>query len=107
MIEIRSGPENDHSFRLLSSNGQILLESVQFSGRRAMKATIAELKVLVAQPTVFERRTNYNGEFLFLLKDGNGNVIGNSMSYSSEAGMENGIENLRSGISKLPNDLHL
>ena len=72
-----------------------------------MEAIIAQLKELATQPSSFERTTDYNGKFLFLFKDGHGKTIGYSMYYSSEVGMENGIENLKNGISQLPNDLHL
>lgn len=106
MIEIKQGSKSDYTFNILSDNGQVLLKSIPFSGNPAMETIILELKMLMAQPAVFERRTNYNGQFLFLLKDGKGKTIGNSMFYSSEAGMENGIENLKSSISQLPNALH-
>jgi len=48
--------------------------------------------------TRFERTTNHGGDFQFRLKNINGELIGNSLSYSSEAGMENGIKNLRQSI---------
>lgn len=108
MIVIKQDPDNNNfTFNLLSNSGQPLLRSVPFWDRSAMEAIIAQLRVLATQPSAFERTTDYNGKFLFVLRDGNGKVIGNSMPYSSEAGMENGIENLKTGISQLPHDPRL
>ncbi len=65
------------------------------------------LKVFIGQSSVFERKTDYNGKFLFILKNSEGKVLGNSMLYNSEAGMENGIKNLKTSISLLPDAIGL
>lgn len=103
MIAIRQDLESGNfTFDLLSDSGQTLLKSVPFSERPSIVAILAQLKILAAQPSSFERTTDYNGKFLFVLRDTAGNIIANSMPYSSEAGMENGMENLRARISQLP-----
>ncbi|HLT51281.1 MAG TPA: YegP family protein [Arenibacter sp.] len=107
MIETRLDPEKNFTFNILSNNGQTLLKSIPFSERPSLEAISAQLKELATQPSSFERTTDYNGKFLFLLKDGLGKTIGYSMYYSSEAGMENGIENLKIAISHLPDDGYL
>lgn len=43
----------------------------------------------------FERKTAANGKFHFNLKAGNGQIIGSSQMYASEAGMENGIDSVK------------
>jgi len=54
---------------------------------------------LLKENSNFERKTNHKGEFQFSLKDSDGKIIGHSQNYNSEAGMENGIKNLRSTIN--------
>ncbi len=49
-------------------------------------------------PGKFERKTNHSGAFMFSLKDENGKIVGYSQCYNSEAGMENGIKNLKNKI---------
>ena len=51
----------------------------------------------------FERKTNHSGQFLFNLKDNDGNLIGQSQFYDSEMGMENGIKNLQNRLEELKN----
>jgi uncharacterized protein len=49
----------------------------------------------------YERKQSINNKPYFVLKAANGQVIGNSEMYESEAGMENGIESVKwNGISK-------
>lgn len=108
MITTRQDPETGgFIFNIMSDSGQTLLRSVPFSDRSSMDAILAQLRELAKQPSAFERTTNYNGKFLFVFKDEKGMAIGNSLPYSSEAGMENGIENLKAGIFQLSNDAHL
>ncbi|WP_411030909.1 YegP family protein [Spongiimicrobium sp. 3-5] len=107
MIQIKKEKTNSFSFSLKTEGGITLLKSVEFHSEEAIKKTITSLYPLVKNNNAFERRTNSSGEFLFNLKDGNGRIIGNSQLYNSEAGMENGIKNLRNRITSLPPNLDL
>ena len=103
MIEIAKGKNNTYHFKLKTSDGNTLLNSIDFDSREEIKRTIDNLNPLLQRHSSFERRTDHDGKFLFELKDLNGNLIGNSQCYSSEAGMENGIKNLKNRISYLSN----
>lgn len=107
MIEITKNEDNTCSFHLKTDKGITLLNSVSFPNEKEITETIAQLGFLVKHHTVFERRTNHTGKFHFNLKDRNGNIIGNSETYSSEAGMENGIKNLKNRIASLSQAGHL
>ena len=107
MLKINQESDKLFTFSLQSESGQTILNSVAYSSRTAMDHTISNLKNLNSQSTVFERKTNYDGKFLFILKDKDGNIIGTSQLYSSEAGMENGIKNLKTSISLLPDAIGL
>ncbi len=76
------------------------MKSVKFNSEAELKTTVDYL-VSSNHRTRFERTTNHGGDFLFSLKNKNGELIGKSLSYTSEAGMENGIKNLRNSIIDL------
>ncbi|MGI9546944.1 MAG: DUF1508 domain-containing protein [Flavobacteriaceae bacterium] len=101
MIEIIKGENNTFQFSLKTADGQTLLESIDFESREEIEQTIGQLTSLTPSQIPFERKTNYSGNFLFNLKDQSGRIIGKSMLYNSEAGMENGITNLKNRITSL------
>ncbi len=101
MIEIQKGDNNTFQFQLKTADGQTLLESVDFQSKEEVEKTVKQLQPLALSQNTIERKTNYNGNFLFNLKDDKGNIIGNSLLYDSEAGMENGISNMKRRIAAL------
>ncbi|MGB5820023.1 MAG: YegP family protein [Saonia sp.] len=103
MIEIKKGADNTYRFSLKTNGGNTLLQSVDFRDEKDVKKTIGNLRPLIENHSVFERKTDHNGNFLFNLKDDKGKIIGNSQLYGSEAGMENGIKNLKNCITTLTN----
>ncbi len=102
MIEIFKEMDNTYRFQLKSANGQGIFSSVPFANEEEIARVIAELRPLVHKTAVFERKTDYEGKFLFNLKSSSGDTIGNSRLFDSEAGMENGIKNLKKQITALP-----
>ena len=103
MIEIKKANNDTYLFYLKTSDGQTLLESISFESKDEIETTVSELSPLADSHGTIERKTNYKGDFLFNLKDKSGRIIGNSQLYSSEAGMENGIRNLKRRIASLTN----
>ena len=103
MIEIKKANNDTYLFYLKTSDGQTLLESISYQSKEEIEATVSQLSPLAQSHGTIERKTNYKGEFLFNLKDKSGKIIGNSRLYSSEAGMENGIRNLKNRIATMTN----
>ena len=101
MIEIKKGKNNTFQFKLKTLDGNTLLNSVDFESEEEVQRTVKNLNPLLERQSVFERRTDHEGNFLFNLKDQNGKVIGKSQRYGSEAGMENGIKNLKNRIANI------
>ena len=101
MIEIKKGDNNTFHFQLKSAEGQTLLKSIDFESQEDIKSTVEQLTPLAHSHGTIERRTNYDGNFLFDLKDKDGKVIGKSLLYDSEAGMENGITRFRDRMATL------
>ncbi len=101
MIEVVKETDNTYRFLLKSANGQAVFSSVPFANEEEITSVISELQPLIRKAGVFERKTDYEGKFLFNLKNSNGAAIGNSRLFDSEAGMENGIKNLKKQITEL------
>jgi len=101
MIKINKQENNTYNFSLNTTSGNALLYSVGFSSKEEIKNVVRGLNMLDKLHYKFERKTDHNGNFFFNLKDKKGQLIGNSQLYGSEAGMENGIKNLKKRIATL------
>ena len=101
MIEVFQDDNNTHRFQIKSASGGILLQSGPYTDEESLKNTVTEIKRGTANHLLFERHTNHDGKFLFKLKFQNGTLVGTSQLYDSEAGLENGIKNLRTALSTL------
>ena len=101
MIEIKKTKSADFQFIIKSESGKTLLESIPFSDKEALDKTLTVLRKVSSPIILFERKTNFEGKFLFNLKDQKGQTVGSSGLYSSEAGMENGIKNLKANLKDI------
>lgn len=104
MYEIRKEKENTYRFLLKTRQGRTLLNSIDYSSEKEARESLRSLIPATERSMRVERKTNYNGKFLFSLRDKQGKVIGKSGLFSSEAGMENGIKHLLRRIQDLPKD---
>ena len=102
MIEIKKTPTEKFEFFVKSESGKVLLQSVPFTDEESVKETVGILSKTISPVKSFERKTNFNGQFLFELKNHEGKIIGSSGLYRSEAGMENGIKNLNLQLKGQP-----
>jgi uncharacterized protein YegP (UPF0339 family) len=103
MIEIKKRDSGKFSFDLKTQGGHTLLKSVDFTDQREAQNIVKSLNPQAKNSIRFERKTNHDGKFLFNLKNSGGKLIGHSLLYTSEAGMENGITNLENTIISLAN----
>lgn len=95
MFELKKNDKGNYHFNLKAKNGQIILTSEMYNSKSAAENGIASIKRNSSDDGRYERKTAANGKFYFNLKAGNGQVIGKSQMYASEAGMENGIESVK------------
>lgn len=95
MIKIEKRNNGKFQFVLKNASGSALFQSTYFSSQEAVSDSLTQLSL--NQPTYarFERQTDHSGNFLFQLRSLQGARIGKSATYSSEAGMENGIKNFK------------
>lgn len=81
-------------WNLVASNGQVILTSQMYATKPSAKNGIAAVKKNCADDSKFERKTSKKGDPYFVMKSGNGQVIGNSEQYKKKASMENGIKSV-------------
>ncbi|MCX2719464.1 YegP family protein [Lentiprolixibacter aurantiacus] len=104
MYEIRKEKENTYRFLLKTMQGRTLLNSVDYKSEKEARESLRRLIPASERSIRVERKTNYNGKFLFSLRDKQGKIVGKSGLFSSEAGMENGIKHLLKRIQDIPED---
>jgi uncharacterized protein YegP (UPF0339 family) len=84
-----------YRFNLKAANGEIILVSESYESKEGALNGIDSVRKHAASDTHFERKSSKRSEPYFVLKASNGQVIGMSEMYASEAACENGIESVR------------
>jgi len=95
MFELKNKEGSSYHFTLKAKNGQVILSSEMYNSKAAAINGIASVQKNAAEDGRYERKTAKDGRFFFNLKASNGQVIGSSQMYSSESGMENGINSVK------------
>ena len=101
MIEIKKQNDSSYKFHVQTENGQVLMTSRTLISIDEVEALVELMNAENKKGLLYERKTNHEGEFLFNVKDADGQLIGSSQLYNSEAGMENGINNLKIRLAAL------
>lgn len=92
---ISTRKNGEYQFNLKADNGQGILASEGYSNRSGCDNGIESVRKNAPEDGRYDRKTSTNGKFYFNLKAGNGQVIGTSEMYESEAGRDNGIESVK------------
>jgi len=90
-FELKKSKNNKYFFSLLASNGQTILGSEMYEAKASALNGIESVKSNAVDDSRYARLNGKDGSPYFTLKAGNGQVIGNSQMYSSEASRDNGI----------------
>ncbi|MFO0554706.1 MAG: DUF1508 domain-containing protein [Polyangiaceae bacterium] len=91
-FETFKAEDGKYYFQLLASNGERILESQSYSSSSAMKKGITSVKKNGVDDAHFEVTQTDSGEFYFNLVADNGQVIGTSETYASEANADRGVD---------------
>jgi len=78
-------------FRLKAGNGETILQSQGYKDKKGAENGIASISKNGGDEKNFEKKEASNGKFYFVLKAGNGQIIGQSQQYKTESGRDNGI----------------
>lgn len=95
MFELKNKEKSSYHFTLKAKNGQVILSSEVYQSKTAALSGIESVQKNAVEEGRYERKTAKDGKFFFNLKSANGQVIGSSQMYSSESGMENGINSVK------------
>lgn len=94
----------EFQFNLKAGNGQTILSSEGYSSKASCENGIESVKVNSQDDNRFERKTSANNKPYFNLKASNGQIIGNSEMYESQAAMENGIQSVKNNALEAPTE---
>jgi uncharacterized protein YegP (UPF0339 family) len=92
---ITTRKNEEFQFSLKAGNGQIILSSEGYSSKAGCLNGIESVKTNSQDDSRFDRKTSAGGKPFFNLKAGNGQIIGSSELYESEASRDNGIASVK------------
>jgi uncharacterized protein YegP (UPF0339 family) len=98
-FELSKRKDGEFQFNLKAGNGEIILTSEGYTTKTACLNGIESVKRNSTDDKKYEKKVAANGKFFFNLKATNGQVIGSSQMYASEAGRDNGIESVKKNAS--------
>jgi uncharacterized protein YegP (UPF0339 family) len=96
------GRDNQHYFHLLAGNGEKVLGSQGYATAAAAMNAIVAVQNNGVNVASFELRTATNGEFYFVLKAGNGGVIGVSETYVTKSNAERALSTVNKIVTRMP-----
>lgn len=79
-------------FNLVAGNGEIILTSELYKAKASALNGIESVRSNAQREGAFEVKPAAGGTFHFVLKATNGQIVGQSQRYSSEAGAKAGVE---------------
>lgn len=94
-FEINKTTSGEFFFRLKSSNGRIILQSETYKSISGVDTAISSIKINSGDLSKFEKLKSKDSKDYFVLKAGNGEIIGVSETYNSKQGMLKGIDSVQ------------
>ena len=91
MFKITQNKMGEYLFSLYARNGQEILYSEGYTTKAGCENAIESTRRNSLREEAFEKKITSNGEFYFYLKAQNGQIIGTSNYYESEASRDNGV----------------
>ena len=92
---ITTRKNGEFQFNLKAGNGQVILTSEGYTTKQACENGIASVRNNSVVLSRYDRKTATNGKPYFNLKATNGQVIGTSEMYETEAARDKGIESVK------------
>lgn len=91
----KTGTNGQYYFSLKADNGQNILASEGYTSKAGCTNGIESVRTNSQDDGKFEKKLSTNGKHYFNLKALNGQIIGTSQMYESEAGRDNGIASVK------------
>jgi len=93
--ELKTAADGQYMFNLKAANGPVILTSERYKAKDSAFNGIESVRENSPNDDRYERLTSNGGDPYFVLKAANGQTIGRSEMYSSEAARDNGIESVK------------
>lgn len=90
-FKIQKSSNGKYWFNLVAGNGETILTSQMYEAYASAEKGAESVKTNATDSSRYEKKASENGKPYFVLKAANGQVIGNSQMYSSEASRDSGI----------------
>ena len=90
-----AGGGGQYTFNLKAANGEKILTSETYVSKSGATKGIESVRVNAPNDARYERKTSSAREPYFVLKAGNGEILGRSEMYSSTQAMERGIASVK------------
>lgn len=94
-FEIYQDKGGEFRFRLKAGNGQAILASEGYKTKASCKNGVSSVMKNAPTENRYERKQTASGKYMFNLTATNGQVIGSSEMYESEAARDKGIESVK------------
>lgn len=91
MFKIKQNKRGEYFFSLYAGNWQEILYSEGYTTKAGCENAIESTRRNSLREEAFQKKTTSNGKYYFWLKAQNGQIIGTSNYYESEASRDNGI----------------
>lgn len=101
-FEITKRKNGEFQFNLKAGNGEIILTSEGYTTKVNCKSGIESVRKNSQDEKNFDKKTSKDNRFYFNLKAANGQVIGSSEMYNSEAAMNKGIISVMKNAPEAP-----
>lgn len=94
-FHLKTAKDGQLHFNLLAGNGEIILTSELYKAKASALNGIESVRKNALREGAFEVKAAAGGKFHFVLKATNGQVVGQSQLYASEAGAVAGTESVK------------
>lgn len=101
-FELTTRKNGEFQFNLKASNGQVILTSQGYKTKASCLNGIESVRKNSQDPARFEKKVASNGKPFFNLMATNGQVIGSSQMYASDATCQNGINSVMKNAPEAP-----
>ena len=104
-FELSKSSDGQFRFVLKADNAETILNSELYKAKSSAENGIASVQANCSNDDRYERKTASNGKAYFNLKASNGQVIGTSQMYATEASRDEGIASAKvNGVSTTVKD---
>ena len=99
-FELFQGKDKKHYFRLKATNGETILSSQGYKSKASCLNGIESVRKNSNRDGAAETKKAKNGQTYFVIKAGNGQVVGTSERYKSTSACSNGIKSVGKNAPK-------